>query len=77
MTREMTRLATLAVLGTLVAGCGGGGGAPAPAPAPSPKPAPAPAPTVAQRAASDEQEGVASMKCGRRIRAAWLSARYP
>lgn len=26
---------------------------------------------------SDEQEGVASMKCGRRIRAAWLSARYP
>jgi len=26
---------------------------------------------------SDEQEGVASMKCGRRIRAAWMSARYP
>jgi hypothetical protein len=26
---------------------------------------------------SDEQEGVASMKCGRRIRAAWVSARYP
>ena len=28
-------------------------------------------------AASDEQVGVASMKCGRRIRAAWVSAQYP
>ena len=27
--------------------------------------------------ASDEQQGVASLKCGRRIRAAWVSARYP
>ena len=26
---------------------------------------------------SDEQEGVASMKCGRKIRAAWISAQYP
>jgi len=51
------RLATITLLASLVAACGGGDGgspgpSPSPTPAPSPAPIPAPAPTVAQRAAA-------------------------
>ncbi|HEY9029172.1 MAG TPA: hypothetical protein VIP05_33110 [Burkholderiaceae bacterium] len=59
MPDRTTRLATITLLASLVAACGGGdGGSPAPSPSPTPAPSPAPtptpspAPTIAQRAAA-------------------------
>jgi len=49
MMDRMTTLATLALLSSMVAACGGGG---SPTPAPAPAPAPAPTPGIAQRAAA-------------------------
>ena len=53
MPHRTTRLATISLLASLVAACGGGGSpTPSPAPTPAPTPAPSPAPTVAQRTAA-------------------------
>ncbi|HYP31080.1 MAG TPA: hypothetical protein VES00_04395 [Burkholderiaceae bacterium] len=53
MLDRTTQLATVTLLASLVAACGGGsGGSPSPSPSPTPAPAPSPSPTVAQRTAA-------------------------
>jgi hypothetical protein len=52
MPDRTTQLATITLLASLVAACGGGSGSPSPTPAPTPSPSPSPTPTVAQRTAA-------------------------
>ena len=59
-----TTLATLTVLTSLVAACGGGSSpSPAPTPAPAPAPAPTPTPTIAQRSAAAAGAAAGAADC--------------
>lgn len=76
MTDRARTLATLTLLSSLVAACGGAGGGssaptpvptpapiPTPSPAPTPVPAPAPTPTVAQRSAAAASAASSAADC--------------
>ena len=77
MTDRARTLATLTLLSSLVAACGGGGGSsapppvptpaptptPSPAPTPVPAPAPTPTPTVAQRSAAAASAASSAADC--------------
>ena len=57
-----TTLATLALLSSFVAACGGGG-SPSPSPSPAPTPAPTPTPTVSQRSAAAASAAASAADC--------------